>query len=358
MKKPYVKDPNAPGSVERFESGSGQVFANVADKDLAPWTKNWDVNNLADMPHNPTTGKPYTKGNATVLNARHAQLVDEGKIQDVPDNRWMTLVQGNGVGAKLRAGEKGTMLITKFSVPAKPGEKSEQKDVPASTEDKAKSDKPRWGASHFFVFHASQFDNMPARTPRPERPLDERVQAALDLVEKSGAQVEHGGNRPHYSPSRDVIRMPERSSFKNDGEYASTLLHELGHWSGAAGRLDRKMGGSFGSREYATEELRAEIFSYNACQALQLPFVTGESHQAYVKHWAEIGKADPKEILQAARDADKICEYLGVPTPQFEVLPQVEKDKAKHAPLKGPGLKPELSAPQPRQPGQVQDRGR
>ena len=56
-------------------------------------------------------------------------------------------------------------------------------------------------------------------------------------------------------------------------------------------------------------------------------------HAAYVKSWVQVLKEDPKEILRASRDADKITGYvLGlekerVPT-SMENLPQVERPAA------------------------------
>ena len=51
--------------------------------------------------------------------------------------------------------------------------------------------------------------------------------------------------------------------------YYSVLFHELGHWSGAEARLNRQLGYSFGSPEYALEELVAELTSAFLCAELQ-----------------------------------------------------------------------------------------
>jgi len=53
-------------------------------------------------------------------------------------------------------------------------------------------------------------------------------------------------------------------------------------------------------------------------------------HAAYVKSWVQVLKEDPKEILRASRDADKIAGYVmslekeRAPS-AIEKLPQVER---------------------------------
>ena len=53
-------------------------------------------------------------------------------------------------------------------------------------------------------------------------------------------------------------------------------------------------------------------------------------HAAYVKSWVQVLKEDPKEILRASRDADKITSYdVGLENDRmltnFEKLPEVPR---------------------------------
>ena len=58
----------------------------------------------------------------------------------------------------------------------------------------------------------------------------------------------------------DCIHMPEVKQFKDGNKgYAQTLAHECCHATGAKSRLGRKLDGGFGSKDYAREELVAEI---------------------------------------------------------------------------------------------------
>jgi len=55
--------------------------------------------------------------------------------------------------------------------------------------------------------------------------------------------------------------LPAREQFASAAGYYAVALHELGHWTGRADRLNRDLSNPFGSEAYAREELRAEIAS-------------------------------------------------------------------------------------------------
>lgn len=91
-----------------------------------------------------------------------------------------------------------------------------------------------------------------------------------------------------------------------------TLLHEMSHSSGAPGRLNRDMGGMFGSDSYAKEELRAEIGSLftGFDLGLKLNAEHYEDHSDYLKSWISVLKNDYNELFRACADAEKISERL------------------------------------------------
>lgn len=87
------------------------------------------------------------------------------------------------------------------------------------------------------------------------------------------------------------------------------MLHEAGHWSGAAHRLNRDLKNSFGSHDYAREELRAEIAQSMVCAELGLA-CDFQNATAYVADWLIKLRSDRKEIFRAAADAQRIADYL------------------------------------------------
>src|SRR5439155_16939548 len=82
----------------------------------------------------------------------------------------------------------------------------------------------------------------------------------------------------------------------------------LGHWTGAAQRLDRDLSGSFGSKKYAQEELVAEITSAFVCASLGI--VPTVRHADYIGSWLEVLREDDRAIVRAASAASKAADYL------------------------------------------------
>ena len=84
----------------------------------------------------------------------------------------------------------------------------------------------------------------------------------------------------------------------------------------------------FGSSEYAREELRAEI------SAMMTGERVGVGHDpqrgaAYVENWVKVLEKDPHEIHRAARDAQKMSDYLMKRAIDREVAnPSKEKTRA------------------------------
>ncbi|MBC9032854.1 antirestriction protein ArdC, partial [Sphingomonas sp. JC676] len=81
-----------------------------------------------------------------------------------------------------------------------------------------------------------------------------------------------------------------------------------GHWTGHRTRLNRDQRGSFGSPDYAREELVAEMASAFACASLSIrPTVR---HADYVGAWLAVLREDEKAIFRAASAASKAADYL------------------------------------------------
>ena len=120
--------------------------------------------------------------------------------------------------------------------------------------------------------------------------------------------------------AHDHIHVPPPQAYAEPINWHRTALHELGHWTGAAGRLGRDLSGSFGSKKYSQEELVAEMASAFLCASLDIaPTVR---HADYIGNWLQVLRADDRAILRAASAASKAADYLlafrprlGRPTP-------------------------------------------
>jgi antirestriction protein ArdC len=122
--------------------------------------------------------------------------------------------------------------------------------------------------------------------------------------------VRVGGERAFYSPATDHIQMPPQSAFATAQGFCGTLIHELGHWTGAESRLDRDLRNSYGSHDYAREELRAEIGQMMVCAEVGIADCDFSNNAAYIASWLEKLRSDRKEIFRAAADAQRIADYL------------------------------------------------
>ena len=92
--------------------------------------------------------------------------------------------------------------------------------------------------------------------------------------------------------------MPERKLFDNSEALYATWFHEMVHSTGHSSRLQRLKAASFGSNEYAKEELVAELGAFLICQRLQISSNT-TNHAAYLSNWIGCLKQDPKYLLKA-----------------------------------------------------------
>lgn len=88
----------------------------------------------------------------------------------------------------------------------------------------------------------------------------------------------------------------------------ATCLHELTHATGHAKRLGRDLRNAFGSKDYAREELVAEMGAAFLCAALGIqPTVR---HADYIGAWLAVLREDNRAIFRAASAASKAADWL------------------------------------------------
>ena len=113
--------------------------------------------------------------------------------------------------------------------------------------------------------------------------------------------------------------MPPPQAYFEPVNWHRTALHELGHWSGAASRLCRDLAGGFGSKNYAKEELVAEMTAAFACASLGI--VPTVRHADYIGSWLGVLREDDRAIVRAASAASKAADYLLAFRPGAEAMP-------------------------------------
>lgn len=255
----------------------------------APWIKPWDENKpILGLPFNAVSERPYHGGNSLWL-----------QCQPYDDPRWCTYKQAQQQGWQVNKGEKASVVeYWQWD--------EQQKDASGQVV-RVQLEHPRVFYAH--VFNVQQMQNVPALAPidgHKWQPED----AADRILRQANPKLFHDQlNKAFYSPSRDEIHLPAREMFLSAKQYYATALHELGHWTGHESRLSRDLANSFGSQEYAREELRAELSSYFMSAHIGIPHDPSQ-HAAYIDSWIQVLREDHNEIFRAAKDAEKITEYV------------------------------------------------
>jgi antirestriction protein ArdC len=226
-----------------------EVTAQIIDalkRGTPPWRQPWDNARAGGpmMPQNATTGARYRGINVLTLGMSPLSFM-------TGDPRWATYKQAQERGWQVMKGARGT---TGFFY----------KRIEVDRDDSARGGDGTAGGKWiplmraFTLFHASQIEGVPAYIPRTIEEAPWRApDAAETIVRNSRAVVRIGGDRAFYSTSTDHIQMPPQCAFRSAAAWASVQLHEMAHWSGSDSRLKRDLTGSFGSIDYAKEELRA-----------------------------------------------------------------------------------------------------
>ena len=281
-----------------YEEVTAQIVA-ALEKGVKPWECPWEKD-AAGMPLR-STGEAYRGINSLLLSLKAWE-------KGYKSATWMTFNQAKNFGGKVKKGEKSA-LVVKYGTFEKEAEGAA--DDQTITCGYLKS---------YRVFNAEQIEGIDelfpvreAAKPLDTRPIEHLSHMSANMIEALGVEYGEGGSRAFYSPSLDMVQMPEISSFHDAERFYATLFHELIHATGHADRCDRtteKKGAKFGNAAYAKEELCAEIGS--AMLGMQVGFKPGhiEDSAAYVESWLQVLKSDKRAIIRASAAAQKAADYL------------------------------------------------
>ena len=118
------------------------------------------------------------------------------------------------------------------------------------------------------------------------------------------------GDSAYFSISKNEIVMPDKRQFKDGESFYSNLFHEMGHSTGAEGQLDRIKPATFGSAEYAREELVAELTAALTAQRYGMTKHLKGDSAAYLKSWLDSLKESPQFIKTTLLDVKKATSML------------------------------------------------
>ena len=238
---------------------------------------------------------------------------------------WLTYKQAVALGGVVRKGEKGTPVVF-------------WKQLQVEDRDEAGQKKTIPFLRYFTVFNTEQTEGCTFDAATIKRLAPPDVPTGFDPVVEAETVFEgmpsrpsvtfDGGNRAFYRPDSDTVHLPPRETFHDAAGFYETLFHELGHATGHASRVGRKVEGNpFGSHDYGREELVAEMTSAFVLATVGLEQETLVNAAAYIASWKRAIAADESMVVWAASQAQKAADFiLGVALDTRETLVADQKE--------------------------------
>ena len=268
----------------------------LLENGTVPWHQPWNAE--LGLPRSLSTGKLYRGVNVWLLGS---------SMYASP--WWGTYKHITKHGGQVRKGERGTLVVfwtqTERTVTDREtGEEAERKG---------------FLLRYYRVFNAEQCDGLevpeiPGADVHQHEPI-ETAQVIVDgYINSHGSpRLVYGGQRACYSPSLDLLCMPQGDTFETAEAFYSTLFHEMTHSTGHPSRLDRKdllEFHSFGDESYAKEELVAEMGASMLSGLSGIDQLTLPSSAAYLSHWVKVLKGDSRLVVTAAAQAQRAADCI------------------------------------------------
>lgn len=276
-----------------YETVTAAIIAKL-EAGTRPWKMEWNAGGQGMMPRR-VNGERYRGINVLLL---WGAASASGYAADT----WMTFNQALELGGAVRKGERSTQIV--FFKPL-----VVDKVNAAGEMESAKIPLIRT----YNVFNVEQIDGLPARYyPAPVAVVGgkDRDQVNEAALRRCGADIRECGAKAYYSPAQDFVQMPDFDRFAATGGYLATLAHELCHWTGNKNRLDRDQKNAFGSKDYAFEELVAEIGAAFVGARLGIVGDHIDNHAAYVAGWLKKLHDDKRAIFRAATMAQAAADLV------------------------------------------------
>lgn len=304
---------------QEFENKVFDKYAEMIIKELEgkvkDWSKPWSFTGSGMMPINVKSGKNYNGVNVMLL------------LLLTADNQYSAPVYGTfqqfkQLGVSVKKGEKSFPVF--LSCPSfydKDGNKITSEQFDAMSREEKQECKKYINSKVFAEFNIDQTDMKESapglykkftEKPEPTKNDNEIYPPLADMIAKDTWYCkisEVYGNDAYYSISKDEIVLPERAQFKDGMAFSATCFHEMAHSTGAEKRLARLKPAKFGSKEYAKEELVAELTAAIVCCKIGYEKNVKEDSTAYIGSWLKTMKEDTefvKTVLKEVRQAERM----------------------------------------------------
>ena len=337
---PGKKNKKRPSSYERSNKPADnlQKFAemmyNIITKAKSKnWKQGWlgVKGTILGLPQN-ISGRTYSGGNSFFL---MADTSEKGYNTPV----YMTFKQAKDRNLHVNAGEKSVPIFKwGLSIKDEKGKTVSEEDYNAMSKEERDKFSVRPYPKVYHVFNIDQtnlsevnkkkYDAIVARFKAPDEEVKDSkgmyINDALDRMFKEKAwhcdiRYDKPSSRAFYVPSQDFIVLPMKEQFNigktaeevyRDGmEYYSTALHEMGHSTGHASRLNRQFGAKR-TEGYAHEELIAEMTAALVGSTMGFDKKILENNANYLKGWLENLKRNPESITTIMSDVGKASDMI------------------------------------------------
>ena len=311
-----LKNPVARTILERRHSATAyhrEVSAYMAkhvEAGTAPWQCSYKPGREV-LPQNLATGRQYQGGNSLYL---MAVARDKG----YSDPRWATFEQIKAAAGVVRKGETSAKIVWWDFSKAKDKVQITDREGKPILDDNGMPVLHHRGPSLkvYSVFNVEQAHNLKLQ-PLKQKPAWQAHRDADALIKASGVKIQHTqGTFTYYDPNTDTVRLPGSACFRDPESYYQNANHELGHATGHESRMNRDT--LTEAREAGPvspagdrENLRADISALLTNTRLGLGH--SSPHVGWTESSAKIISEDPTEFHAAARDAQKMSDYLIAP---------------------------------------------
>lgn len=249
------------------------------------WHKSWSCNS----PINYVTQKEYRGINRLLLGG--GEYLTFKQIQNIK-------------GAKLHKGAKSHIVVYYQS-----------SKVVEDEENEGESKVSHMILRYYRVFNINDVEGVESKRKHATNDnifkIDTCENVVNDYASSYDVSIRHDNkDSAYFIPDCNMVNVPPMEQFDSAEEYYSTLFHELVHSTGSKSRLNREIGGKFGSKSYAREELVAEIGSAILCSMLNISEKTFDNSSAYIQSWLKALENDTHLILYASAKAEKAVQMI------------------------------------------------
>lgn len=261
-----------------------ELFSDITQKIIdkinqgtLPWRRSWKLG----IPQNFITKRPYNGINFVSLS-----------LENFPSPYFLTYLQCKGLNGYVLKGERARRIVF-WKILEIVDEDSNANDVEVKQVPFMRI------ASVFNLSQTSLYDI--AGLPSKPMSCKEVERKIFNMVE-----VKHNFQRCYYSPKEDFISLPSPEDFNTVEDYYASLFHEAAHATGHVKRLNR----DFSKKNYAKEELVAELTASYLCAYCRIENKTLDNQAAYLSSWLKSFENDPTFIIKTASLAGKAAEFI------------------------------------------------